>query len=247
MLRAKVDLPTPLGPASTTLVASLRKSSEINSSTAARSHRLGHAQSKSHMGLKRPMWASRRRRSRLRRARSSSSHCNIESTQSAVAMSDQWASRPCSCSAFARRRRDSRLFIVAFLQLVIAVEWVWLYRVIPLLHVLGQAHLDRRREMEFLATALQRQAHCVGVRHAALERILNGDLQPGGPIAIKQTQQGCCDGSEVVATCCGAGEQYLAGGGRLGPAIGAAMPTRLAFVLDQRLDMGTDLDLFAAV
>ena len=40
---------------------------------AARSQRLGQFQSKSHSGLKRPIWAACSRRSRLRRARSCSS------------------------------------------------------------------------------------------------------------------------------------------------------------------------------
>jgi len=58
---------------STTLVASLRKSSCISPSMPARSQLFGQSQSKSHKGLKRPIWAARMRRSRLRRARSSSS------------------------------------------------------------------------------------------------------------------------------------------------------------------------------
>ena len=55
MLRASVDLPTPLGPTRMALVASLRKSSAIRASKAARSQRLGQVQSKSQSGLKRPI------------------------------------------------------------------------------------------------------------------------------------------------------------------------------------------------
>src|SRR4051794_18824800 len=73
MFWAIVDLPTPLGPTSTTLVASLRNSSVTNASTVERSHRLGQDQSKSQSGLKRPICAERSRRSRPRRASSCSS------------------------------------------------------------------------------------------------------------------------------------------------------------------------------
>ena len=52
---ARVDLPMPLGPANTTLLASLRKSSDISASMPARSQLLGQSQSKSHKGLKRPI------------------------------------------------------------------------------------------------------------------------------------------------------------------------------------------------
>src|SRR5208337_1632582 len=55
MFCARVDLPTPLGPTTTILAASLRKSSAISASMAARSQRLGQFQSKSHNGLKRPI------------------------------------------------------------------------------------------------------------------------------------------------------------------------------------------------
>src|SRR5580700_8132224 len=53
-LRAKVDFPTPFGPTSTALVASLRKSRHISASKLARSIAVGQFQSKSHKGLKRP-------------------------------------------------------------------------------------------------------------------------------------------------------------------------------------------------
>ena len=83
MLRAMVDLPTPLGPTTTALPASLRKSSAISASMAARSQRVGHDQSKSASGLKRPILASLSRRSRLRRARSVSSQSSKVAAQPA--------------------------------------------------------------------------------------------------------------------------------------------------------------------
>jgi hypothetical protein len=51
---------------------------DINAAKVARSQRLGHVQSKSQTALKRPIWASWRRRSRLRRARSCSSDAEAE-------------------------------------------------------------------------------------------------------------------------------------------------------------------------
>jgi hypothetical protein len=89
----------------------------------------------------------------------------------------------------------------------VAAESVGCDRVIALLHVLGQVHRNRRRQMQLLAATFQRQAHGVRVRHTALERLLNGELHFGGPIAIQQTQQRLRDGSEIVATRGGAGEQ----------------------------------------
>ena len=93
-------LPTPFGPTSTTLLASFRNSSVINSSIAARSHCCGHFQSKSAIGLKRPICAERRRLSRLRRCLASASHathCLIDARCSAEAVtSAQWLSNPYS-------------------------------------------------------------------------------------------------------------------------------------------------------
>src|SRR5215472_4304300 len=89
MFWAIIDLPTPFGPTSTTLVASLRNSSVISVSMATRSQRLGQAQSKSQSALKRPIWAVRNRRSRLRRARSCSSQPSNDVTQVSLAISPQ--------------------------------------------------------------------------------------------------------------------------------------------------------------
>src|SRR5271165_6585991 len=99
MFCARVDLPTPFGPTTTILAASLRKSSAISASMAARSQRLGQFKSKSHNGLKRPIWALRSRRSRPRLARCRSSQSSSGATQASVATSGQCATRPCRCSA----------------------------------------------------------------------------------------------------------------------------------------------------
>ena len=119
MLRASIDLPMPLGPMSMPLADSLRKSRDISASTAARSMRAGQPQSKSHSGLKRPMCASCRRRSRLRRARSASSQSSRPATQGSAATSCQWASRPWRRRASARWRRDSNVSMAGLRKLTV--------------------------------------------------------------------------------------------------------------------------------
>ena len=70
MFWAIIVLPRPWAATSTTLRPSARKSRRRAASTAARSMRLGQAQSKSLIGVKRPRRLRARRRSRLRRVRS---------------------------------------------------------------------------------------------------------------------------------------------------------------------------------
>ncbi len=94
---------------------------------APRSQRFGQLQSKSQSGLKRPIRAALTRRSRLRRARSCSSQSSSGATQPAVAISAQWAVRPCRCSAVARARKVSGLLIGLVFQLVIGLEPVRLH------------------------------------------------------------------------------------------------------------------------
>src|SRR6266853_1629793 len=189
MLRASVDLPTPFGPTRTTLVASLRKSSDIRASKAARSQRLGQFQSKSQIGLKRPIHAARRRRSRLRRARSCSSQSSRLFTQLSVATCVQWASRPLRWRALARVCKVSKLLIGLLLELVIGFE--------PVRRDVGIARLDMGGEIDgdggpflaLLAALFERQTHRVGMRHAARERLADGGLQLRGAITIEQPQQ----------------------------------------------------------
>src|SRR5882724_5043714 len=169
MLRASVDFPTPFGPTRTMLLASLRKSSDIRASKAARSQRLGQVQSKSQMGLKRPIRASRKRRSRLRRARSCSSQSIKLCTQLSVATCVQWASRPLRWRALARVCKASRLFIGLLLELVIGIEPVRRDVGIARLDVGGQIDGDGRRFLALLAALFERQTHRVGMRHAACE------------------------------------------------------------------------------
>src|SRR6202051_2781827 len=119
---ARVDLPIPFGPTRIALVASLRNSSDIRASMAGLSHFFGHDQSKSHSGLKRPICASLRRRSRLRRARSCSSHSMRVGSHPAAVASCQWASRPWRHSALALACRASRVFIGRPLELVLTLE-----------------------------------------------------------------------------------------------------------------------------
>src|SRR6516225_209023 len=176
MLRARVDFPTPFGPTRTTLVASLRKSSDISASTAARSQRLGQFQSKSQIGLKRPMRAWRKRRSRLRRARSCSSQSMRVCTQLSVAACVQCARRPLRLSALARTSKVSRLFIDWLLELVIGFEAVRGDVGIARLDVGRQIEGDVRRGLTLFAALLKRQAHRIGMGHTTCERFADGGL-----------------------------------------------------------------------
>ena len=104
-------LPTPLGPTTTALPASLRKSRAMRASMAARSQRVGHDRSKSARGLKRPILASFSRRSRLRRARSVSSQSSRLAAQPETWASAQWARRPQARRRSARWRKPSAVDI----------------------------------------------------------------------------------------------------------------------------------------
>ena len=72
MFLASMVLPRPCAPTSSTLSGSARKSSARTRSRARRSRAVGQSQSQSAIGLKRPRRAAVRRRSTLRRCRSSS-------------------------------------------------------------------------------------------------------------------------------------------------------------------------------
>src|SRR5471030_1197808 len=172
MFFASMVLPTPFGPATTTLPASCIKSSDIRASIAPRSHFFGHFQSKSHTFLYRPICAFWMRLSRLRWVRPSSSHCTTCSTQSHWATSCQCASKPCRCKASARWRRDSSLFIVVLLyrKLIVAVEPVGRDRFVAFAHMLGQQHRHGWRQVPFFAPSLQGKAHGVRVGRIASHR-----------------------------------------------------------------------------
>src|SRR5215472_13429005 len=231
-------LPTPFGPITITLVASLRKSSDISASMAARSQRLGHFQSKSQSGLKRPIRASRKRRSKLRRARSSSSQSTSDGTQPSVRASCQCATKPCSCNALARVRKISRSSLIGcLLQLVVAVEVVWSHGRILCTHMLRQLDGDGGKLSALLAATLERKAHGIGVRHVARQRFGDGGFQFGGAVARQQPHQRGGDGSEIVATLSGAHEQCLAGRRRLSEMVGSAVAAGGVLLFDQALDV----------
>src|SRR5215468_2693635 len=249
-IQASVDLPTPLGPTKIGLVASLRKSRDINASMAARSQRFGQLQSKSQIGLKRPIWAALRRRSKLRRDRSCSSQSRSAGTQSAAATSDQWAKRPCRLSALARPCKASRLFvgfIGQFLhlvvELVIGSELMGSYRHITGHDMVGQNDGDGRDLLTQLAPMLERQSHGVRVRHVTVERLDDGRLQIAGSVTLQKSHQGGCNSSEIVAALGGAGQQCQTGRHRLSETISGTMPAGSVLVFDQGPDMGDVLDL----
>src|SRR4029077_19394266 len=192
------------------LVASLRKSSDIRASKAGRSQRLGQFQSKSQIGLKRPIWAERRRRSRLRRARSCSSQSSSTLTHLAAVASAQCARTPWRLSALARACSVSRLLIALILELVVGFEPVRLDGDVAGLDVCGQIDGDGRWLMAQLATALERQTHSVGMRHVVMECLADRGLALGGTGAVEQSRQGDGDGTEIAAALAGAHQQGLA-------------------------------------
>src|SRR5208282_79270 len=184
MFCASVDLPVPLGPVSTTLVASLRKSSCISASIPARSQPLGQSQSKSHRGLKRPIWAARMRRSRLRRARSSSSQPSSRWAQPAATASSQLASRPCRFKALALARRAS--LIGGSFQLIVEFKADGPHGGIFCLHMGWQVEADGGRLLALLAAAFQSKADGILMGHIAAERLGDGGLKLGGAVALQQ-------------------------------------------------------------
>src|SRR5579864_4259750 len=152
---ARVDLPIPFGPTRIALVASLRNSSDIRASMAGLSHFFGHAQSKSHSGLKRPICASLRRRSKLRRARSCSSHSMRSWSHPAAVASCQWARRPWRPSALALAWRASRLFIGRPLELVVEFEPGRSDGNVARLDMVGQIGGDGRQLLALMALPLK--------------------------------------------------------------------------------------------
>src|SRR6202163_2270724 len=244
---ARVDLPIPLGPTRIALVASLRNSSDIRASMAGLSHCFGHVQSKSHRGLKRPICASLRRRSRLRRARSCSSHSMRVWSHPAAVASCQWASRPWRHSDLALACRASRLFIGRPLELVIEFEPGRSDRNVARLDMLRQIDGDGRQLLAIVATPFEGEADGAWVRHVAVERLNDCGLQLDGAVAIQEPQHGAGDGPEIVAALGGADQQGLAGGRRMREAVGTAVLAGGMFLLDQSLDMGSVLDLGALI
>src|SRR3954451_7126010 len=247
MFWARVDLPTPLGPTRTALPASLRKSRAIRASMAARSQRLGQVQSKSQSGLKGPIWAACRRRSRRGRWLSWSSQSSNGGSQSAAATSGQCASSPCRCSASARARSACGSVIGDILEAVIGCERVRLHRCITGLNMLGQHDGDRRWGAVLLTLAVEREAHGVGVRHVALERLLDGGLQGGGAVPVEQLQQRGGDAAERHAASGRAAQQLLAGRSGLGETVGGPVLAGRALFRDQRIQVIGLLDLRALV
>src|SRR6202167_1761061 len=148
------------------------------------SHFFGHVQSKSHSGLKRPICASLRRRSRLRRARSCSSHSMRVWSHPAAVASCQWASRPWRHSALALACRASRLFIGRPLDLVIEFEPGRSDRNVARLDMLGQIDGDGRQLWAIRATPLKCEADSTWVWDVAVECLDDGGLQLGGAVAI---------------------------------------------------------------
>ena len=94
-----------------------------------------------------------------------------------------------------------------------------------------------------LALALKREAHGVGVRHIAHQRLEDGILQRRSAVAFEQPRQGGGDGAEIGAAFGGAHEQGLAGGSGLREAVIGAVLTGGTLVVDQSLDMGGIFDL----
>src|ERR1700726_2719089 len=186
MFCARVDLPIPLGPTRIALVASLRNSSDIRASMAGLSHFFGHAQSKSHSGLKRPICASLRRRSRLRRARSCSSHSMRSWNHPAAVASFQWASRPWRPSALALACRTSRLFIGRPLELVVEFKPGRSDGNVARLDMVGQIGGDGRQLLALMAQQLKGKSAGPGVRNVAIEPLDDGDLKFGGAVAIQE-------------------------------------------------------------
>jgi hypothetical protein len=113
--------------------------------------------------------------------------------------------------------------------------------------VLAQAQRGGRRQALLLAGAFQRQAHGIGMRHAALQRLGDGRLQRRGAVAVEQAQQRGGDRPEVVAAPGGMVEQLRRARRGVREPVHAAVLARGALVIDQGLHVGGVLHMHAAV
>ena len=129
------------------------------------------------------------------------------------------------------------------LELIVGFERVRTHRHISVTHVRGHDDRYGRLATLLLALALEREAHGVGVRHIAQQRLENGILQRRGAVAFEQPRQGRGDGTEIGAAFGGAHEQGLAGGSGLREAVIGAVLTGGTLVVEQSLDVGGLFDL----
>ena len=129
------------------------------------------------------------------------------------------------------------------LELIVGFERVRTHWRISVAHVRG--HDDRHGwfATQLLTLALEREAHGVGVRHIAQQRLEDGILQRRGAVAFEQPRQGGGDGTEIGAAFGGTHEQGLAGGSGLREAVIGAVLTGGTLVVDQSPDMGGIFDL----
>jgi len=113
--------------------------------------------------------------------------------------------------------------------------------------MLGKHERHRRRSAGRLACAFQRQAHGVGVRHAALQRVHDGGLQRSGAVAIEQAGQHRRGRTQDLSTLGGEPQKLRAGGCRLRQAVACTVRPGSALELDQGFDMNGLLDLLTSI
>ena len=132
---------------------------------------------------------------------------------------------------------------------VVGVERVRAHRRIAVAHVLGQQRTATGGGWPrwLLAPALQRQAHGVGMRHVARQRLEDGGLQLGGAVAIEQAQQRRGDRAQVGAARGGAREQVRLAGAACARRSVARCWRAARLCSTSACDMGGVLDLRAAV
>jgi hypothetical protein len=99
---------------------------------------------------------------------------------------------------------------VLFLELIVGFEGMRLHRGIARLQMRRQFDADHRRLTALLAPSRHGQTHGVGMRHATLQRLQDGGLQPGGAGLRQQVHQGGGDAAEIGTAFGGADQQGLA-------------------------------------
>src|ERR1700752_3364737 len=104
----------------------------------------------------------------------------------AAVASCQWASRPWRPSALALACRTSRLFIGRPLELVVEFAPGRSDGNVARLDMVGQIGGDGRQQLALMALPLKGEADGAWVRHVAAERLDEGGLQLGGPVAIQE-------------------------------------------------------------
>src|SRR5712691_3085742 len=250
-------LPTPLAPRSTRLRCSSTKSRVKARSMTSRSIFLGQFQSKSAMGLKRPMRERSSRLSRLRLAPSVSSRRTISSTTwrgekrpllararksslpSAKAMRPIWV----SCSL----RSGVFVVVVCTGKLIVDLRLVGPDHEVGQIGTAREVDGQRRPGLGRAAAPHQQVGDGGNARCVTLEGLDQGGPEGLRPVVVEQAQELYGGGAGVLTLGEGRLQEGLSLGHGGGEAAGRRLSSGFALVLEQRLLVAGLVDVLVAV